>query len=579
MNAYPVKRIVLALQFLLVAAVALLSLFKPITDRDLWWHLKTGELLASTHALVTQDPFAFTSAGAAGLHERFIMTSYWLSQLFMHAAHASGGEAGLVLLKALLLAAIIATLLIRFRRMALDPLLAAPTFTAAMFVLAIGYSGYRPNSVSILGVAILAGMFERIRDGGTPSPWLYPLMILWANLHGGFVVGDMMLACFCLGTLIDSRGNVRKISRLLIWSAGGIAVSCLNPNGPYAFVLAFNLSASSLSATFVSEFISTFQSFATGFARPVIIVLWGMIATTLLALAIAGKNRWADLLVMTLLGYLALAYTRNMAFFAVGAAPYTAYCIQRAMNRYETGPGRRMVIALLTSLSIAIAALGSYQLIPQLKERNKLHDIPAPAADFIRETGLAGRMFNSYDWGGYLIWRLYPSHQVFIDGRVIREQALAEYIAIVNADTRGGAGGDYRALIDRYGIEFFLIKPFSPDGTLYPLVKRLLMDPGWSAVYLDDLSCIFARKSGKNARLVDRIALDKARFLNGLLQVSQRWINGQPGIPRNYIGKADILLFLGQKRAAEQELLLAQRIAPANSLISGLLEIARRPFP
>ena len=109
----------------------------------------------------------------------------------------------------------------------------------------------------------------------------------------------------------------------------------------------------------------------------------------------------------------------------------------------------------------------------------------AKAIEFIRKTGLSGRMLNDYVFGGYLIWAL-PEHKVFVDGRTDIYDwtgVLADYGAWAMLRT------DPRTLLDKYHIGFCHLSRTAPMSRVLPSL------PGWKMVYSDERSIIFARNA------------------------------------------------------------------------------------
>jgi hypothetical protein len=134
--------VVLLLVLLVLSALYLL---RPISDSDLFWHLKTGEWIYEHQSLPSSDPFAYTTPDPPSRVVRFILTSYWLSQLGFHAAFSAGGMKGIVLLRAGLLASLAFVLL---RRMRGDLLLSSSLLLVAAVSFLEVYSLERPHAFS-----------------------------------------------------------------------------------------------------------------------------------------------------------------------------------------------------------------------------------------------------------------------------------------------------------------------------------------------------------------------------------------------------------------------------------------------
>jgi hypothetical protein len=144
---------------------------------------------------------------------------------------------------------------------------------------------------------------------------------------------------------------------------------------------------------------------------------------------------------------------------------------------------------------------------------------PEGAARFLKEHKLSGNMFNPYDWGGYLLWALYPEYKVFIDGRGLNEKAAFDGLKIMEAyPGRPGDLPEWRNLLAAYKINFIVtysVNTFS--GQLLPLIYSLLNDTEWNLVYMDNISLIFARDAPANRDVIERFGIPKEWIWNEVL--------------------------------------------------------------
>jgi len=230
---------------LVLAAFLFLHVTQPVADTDFWWHLKTGEMMVQQKGLLDTDPFTFSAEGEHTTRESLILKSYWLWEVTAYGLYATLGFKGIFLLNLLTIGTLAATLIYRMKRYAINWGIAAPLLTAG-FVLLRSYHLERPQVISFLFAAILLGFMLEVRQGGK-FRWTMPLtMCLWANLHGGFVVGDIILGCFAAGAVIEYRKDFPRMKHVLLMSLFGIGASLLNPVGGLAFVEVFNFVGSPL---------------------------------------------------------------------------------------------------------------------------------------------------------------------------------------------------------------------------------------------------------------------------------------------------------------------------------------------
>jgi hypothetical protein len=190
---------------------------------------------------------------------------------------------------------------------------------------------------------------------------------------------------------------------------------------------------------------------------------------------------WHELLVLVLGTWLAISHTRMAFVFGILAAPVLSRLLSPLWDRYNPEKDHPWANAILITGSLLASFLAfpnPQHLVAQVNGNN-----PVKAVDFIRHRHLSGRMLNSYDYGGYLIWAL-PQQPVFIDGRA----DLFEWAGVLGEFAKWSTlQSDPNELLEKYHIDFCLLERKSPMVT----VLRLM--PGWKQIYSDNLSVIVAR--------------------------------------------------------------------------------------
>lgn len=259
-------------------------------------------------------------------------------------------------------------------------------------------------------------------------------------------------------------------------------------------------------------------------------------------------------------------YTRNAPFILLGMAPNVAAVFEGLTARIRFArPGYRQATGLACALLVLTVTWTHPSGItrPAFAIPHTVATYPAKAVQFIIENRLEGRLFNEYNWGGYIIWRLYPQQRVFIDGRVLDEALLDDYIRIAKGSLSKTPEGKYvlayAQLLNRYHVDVIIQSNVQMQyGDVQPLMGRLLDDPTWIPVYLDERAYIFVR-SGTNERAVAAYRLDKVDFLRRMEEMMRSGGN-MPAM-------ADLLIY--QNRLAEAGALLneAQQRQPGNPLI------------
>jgi len=496
---------------LTLAAVLLVGLFStPIHDTDFWWHLATGRYLAQMHRLPVPDPFAYTTAHAGEAYpgeavtRRFNLTHEWLAQLALYCVYRAAGFPGVVLWRALLLLAFcgLAGWIVWRRTGGLFRSLAA-TGACALVLVQGGFLTDRPYLVSYALLALVLAILESRR-----RLWLLPaVMLLWANCHGGFFLGWLAIAVYAIAA--------RPVSRALwIWGGAAIVISGLNPNAYRVVPVLLAYRHSFLTSTLLE------------WAKPPV---WPpQLFSVLLLLAFAAlawarrTGRITDWLLLGAFAVASFSAARNIVlagFFApIVIASYWPW--KRALP----------AAAQLVSAALIAAAIPFGIVRGQMFQfRPALWKFPAGAADFLLAHHISGPIFNTYEWGGYLIWRLWPHERVFIDGRALSENVFHDYARILyNHDASGGKSG--AELLDAYGVRTIVMNGFEyTTGNLY-LLAPALADPrqtAWRLVYRDAQSLVFMRQPPAGAQ-----PLDSLGTFNGLEDECSEEIAHEPQYPR-----------------------------------------------
>jgi hypothetical protein len=469
-----------------LAALFLLGLFSTeLADSDAWWHLKTGQYIVTQHRPPYPDPFAYTTAlsqpayAGEAATQRFNLTHEWLAQAAMYLIETAGGLGAVVLWKALILALCCALAAWIAQRRTSSWLWGVAAALAAAAVLP-DFAHDRPSLLSYLfSFAFIAVLESRRRL------WLLPLLsLLWANCHGGFFLGWVVCGAYCAEALLTRAPDSRRI---LTFSASAVLLSGINPNG-------FNV---------VSTLVSYRQSPMTAtlmeWSRP---GLWGqpyaffvLLYAAAAALAISWRRvRIADWLLFAAFAAASLAAFRNVPLIALLApiliATYFPWKLTLpALAHYAAAA------ALLCGLVWGSATGAFFQL------RAAEWRFPAGAAGFLRDHGIHARLFNTYEDGGYLIWRGLP---VFIDGRSLSENVFQDYRLIM-----GTQPGDRRrdATLAKYQIGAIALNAFEYNsGVLYPLALALAQ-PGeseWKLVYDDPAAMVFLRDVPPGVPIIDK---------------------------------------------------------------------------
>jgi len=482
------------LVFLLVTlAVLLMAASSPVVDSDTWWHLRAGTWMLEQRQVLRTDPFSTTRLGEPWIYPG------WLAQISLAAAHQVGGLAAVHLWTGAIL-----TLTFVLVWLTLDgPLL----LRAFVLLLAAATSSVfwsaRPHIFTLALTAGLVLLLERFMTKPTRWIWLsVGLMALWPNLHGAFPTGLLLIGLYLASVVLDMALEVwkgacrlaegwQRVRRPALTLVGclvfGALALGLNPHG---FAL-LGYAGKTLSIGVLRDFVQEWQSPDFHDPRSQLFVL---MLVLLLAAFAATDRRPATRQVLLVTAFAAMAFFawRNVALFAVVAAPVLARHAASALGRLPP-LGRRnrdLPPSLARSLNVILAAgfalLAGILLVrflqPAQLERSALRTMPATAVQRIQQDQLPGPLFNSYNWGAYILWSMYPEYRSFVDGRtdLFDDAILLEYLRA----WRGEPG--WEVLLDKWQIQTVLVEPMAP------LALRL-QAAGWQTEFGDDLAVVFTR--------------------------------------------------------------------------------------
>ncbi len=491
----------LRLTILALAALCLIGLFSTeVAGYDTWWHLKTGDYIVHYRALPVPDPFSYTSNLGKPAYpgeqqvRHFNLTHEWLAQVALYGIYAAAGAPGLVLFKALLLALLCSlTGLIAARRSGSFYAGLGAAFAAAM--VAVEFASDRPAIITFLMVAVFVAIFEFRR----PLWLLPPLALLWANCHGGFFLGWIVAGAYSAEAAFQyfRKRPMEDAARIWKMSAIAIAISFLNPNGFHVLDTLFRYRKSFLTSTLI-EWRSPY--------------LWGppysfdilLYAAAAVLLFSWRKVRLSDWLLFAAFAAASLTAYRNILLIGFLAPILIAAWFPR---RFRTPRFTSVAaIALLVAVLVAGVARGRF-----FQLRAAFWQYPAGAADFLRTHAISRPMFNTYEYGGYLIWRLWPLERTFVDGRALNESVYQDYRSILynTGSPANVLGSACQRLLDRYAVRVIVINTFEyVTGAFYPLALALgsPTSTDWKLVYEDPQSLVFLRDPP-----ADMPVLDKAR--------------------------------------------------------------------
>jgi len=456
----------------LIYALFLVAGNRLLIDPDTMWQITVGQWISDQRAVPETDIYSFTMRGQPWI------STQWLAQVLYAKAYAIAGWSGPVVLAATAIAATFG-MFARFlsRRLSDSTTL---VFMAAALALTVPHLLARPHVLALpVMVAWVGGLIAAADRQRAPSFWLLPLMALWANLHGGFVFGLVLIAPIALDAVLNADATLRK-ALALRWAAFAVAalvLSCCTPYGWNSLLASQKILALGAALPLIMEWRPT--EFGSVGAFEICLLLG-------IGLALFRGVKLPPLRIVLLLGllHMALAQGRAVEILALLAPLILAAPLARQIGGNEvssaTAPMRGVLFA---SVAVALVA-GTFAYASMHRFEPHTRGSPVAAVVELKKLNLA-RVFNDYDFGGYLIAN---GVATFIDGRT--ELFGEKFFVDHNAASGLMEPENLFRLLDEYGIEATLMRTQSAATKLLDHID------GWQKIYADDIATIHLRKPG-----------------------------------------------------------------------------------
>lgn len=577
---------------MLIGIVLLLALcagLHTVGDSDMGWHLATGRWMVQHHQVPRTDVLSFTSAGEKWTYPPF-------GEVLFYLIHTAFGYAGLSWFCALACLGVVAYLL---RRGDLP--------AALLAMLAVGSiatrTGARPDLFSTVLFAVVLGELWAFHRGLHSRIWLPPiLLLLWVNLHPGFIAGFGAIGAYLLVEASDLFFSDRReaarvrLRKSLPWLAASTAVTLVNPWGPkiYAAALGFVGPAGSSQGK-VNGNVAIAEFRAVPISVHMLYQLidvrhaeFGFTWLLLVAVIVVGLLFWnrqfgSGLVVAGAL-YAALSHVRYAAMFAivvvtVGAAAFEAISSSRTDVRAKKQPSPSLRPALAILLMVFACAVALLQISDYVSNRTYVvfnPDVrfgtglaswfPQRAADFILREQLPGNVFEDYEVGGFAAWSLGPKYPDFIDGRGNNPDLTIEQFNLYNQDPDSQA---WQREADRWNLNVLVVATADLRGMTNMDPYRFCQSTAWRAVYMDDVSLVFLRNTPGNSPWIRRLQIDCSTQV-----LVPRASLSRAAIHEFYLNSGELFFVLHRDRDVEkalQQAVILDSNDPNVYLLKGLL--------
>ncbi|MFN0008435.1 MAG: hypothetical protein ACKVXR_11060 [Planctomycetota bacterium] len=464
------------------AAVIALLLSRRMNDLDYGWHLRTGEWIVAHRAFPDLELFSENLAG-----ERWVAYS-WAYDVLLHALRERFDLHAQVVLSVVMSLGIAHALFTLVRRISGRVVLAAAL--TGMGIVAMGPMLYgRSTMCTILFALLLLHCLLRANVLGQRKALLFvPLLfVAWANVHVQFLYGFFLYACFLAQALLDARAGASDLRplaerrRLAAWMAAvGAASLAATLVNPYGLRIYEPLLLYLRQAPVIYQHIHELRPQSVDS-----ICLWMTIGITLLVVLGAARRmtRRPFLLVMfACAAWVGFRSARDAWFIAATGSSVAAIAFARRQEPEELLAHPALIAA--GTLGVVLTAAASLDVSQESLAANQRRNFPVDAASFIESRQLPGPMFNHYNWGGYLMWRL-PQWKVSTDGRswvhstehFLRSQGIWRAEPGWQEDPELSAAG------------------FVVAARKLPLTVALSADPRFRLAYEDEVAAVYVRNA------------------------------------------------------------------------------------
>jgi tetratricopeptide (TPR) repeat protein len=508
---------------LVLAASAFALGVTKIEDWDAWTHLALGREMVHLRGFPATEPFSFPSAALP------YYNTEWLFAVVLYLAYALAGVAGVILLKAALGSLAVFILWKDSglgREASVDRALDVAIRAAVLFpgLLLISYRFVeRPDLVLMVFLSLTIYALNAYLYEGRRYLYALPVMqVLWANMHPSAVLAIVPFAAFLGGGLLlrlaqrrwgwecPGPPSDRQLKTVGVVFGATLLASLVNPYGTHVLWAPLKLASPWLMQNVLELQPPAFAAF------PAPTILTGLLVLTSFALARRVPIVMSSLLVVPFV-YLGFSAVRFVFLLVIVAAPVLARHLSAMAGMLDQGwagrAGRAGVGLASSAVLIGVAAVGlTVAHVEPFVDPTKapgigIHDrfLPERALRYLEGAGISGRVFNTFHWGGYLVWRAFPRYAPIIDGRGYLPPGLREAIHFANSEPW---------LLERlqrtYGFDVILVAypGMLTDARQWP---DRAISPEWALVYWDDVAAVFLRRSD---HLADIITRDEYRYVN-----------------------------------------------------------------
>ena len=478
---------------------SVLMLIKNGADNDLWHRMAVGKIFSQLGWITYNDIFSYFPKKEMWVdHE-------WLSGIIFHYLANFFGDYGLITLQILI------TFLVLFLIYKTSQLINPENKYRISYYLAVlvgihaGFSStLRCQCFTYLFFALWLYLLERIRRGETRLIWIFPAtMLLWTNMHGGFLAGIGLVVFYIIGDFL----NQKSVSKYFLILGLIIPVTLINPYGIKYW--AYMLDAATMHRPYITEWkaFNPFKSFYKGLGFKILFLFLFAGYGYRIFCKFRGKTGnhiginidKVEIVALLITFYLAMKHERHSVFFAILAASYgyqhfTAF-LNATFGRIENKISKIIHEDIREKLILAkeygfyfFLILASCSVLSSVPIAVNVDDYPVQEVEFIRKNNISGNLFVPFNWGSYAMWKLYPQNLVSIDGRFEEVYKTESYLDVSKFTI---VNEEHDRILKQYHHDIFLLEK---ETKSYEKLKSL---SDWQLVYEGDKAAVFLPVSYK----------------------------------------------------------------------------------
>lgn len=491
------EKIARAFCILLVFILLFVSFFHEITaiTQDLGRHLLFGDIILQTKSVPSTNFLSYT-------HPNFpFINHHWLSEVILTIVFGRFGFAGLLVVTTTV--ALCAFLLVFWTSLRKNNVLALCVASFLYLGILLERTDVRPEVFSFLFLSSFIVILYKNRTRSTRWIFLLPLLqLLWVNMHIFFIVGTATIGLFLIDGIVMHRKRVvcKQTSILVAVLTVSVLATLINPNGIKGALYPFFALQNYGYSIEENQHIWFLWNYA---HKQTILYFVASVALLFASLLLTiKKTRLIDWFLAIFFTIVASLFIRNFGLFIFGTFPAFAYACTLLSQKVTL----RQTLYTLSLLLLIGVFLYRISAVASAKRFGAHLPKGEDFVLFFLKHNLQGPLFNNFDIGSYLAYRLYPKERVFVDGRPETYPASffkETYISMQESAKK------FKEVENLYGFNVTMFSHTDQTPWAASFMRFILNDERWKLVYLDDTVFILVRNTDKNRKIIEKFSMNK----------------------------------------------------------------------